>query len=342
MKREEKRRAISRAVGEIDSRYLEEAEQYRGGGKKAVHGRGPAILAAAAAVFLSVLAGGVSMLPRGDHAVVYAYSYGTDEKLTKAGVLLHTGTVAEGGEQTGHPLMFYLSGENIEHVRFSCKNQELVFTDWTEKRDEYGPAKNFTVPYGADKEEYRYLTIDWEPGETIRRLHEGCTIAELKEELKEDLIVMEITFADGKQAVKAIQVSLLADGTFFAAFDDYEIRPSDSFVEREDALTIKEQSQTQISRLQKGEEPENLGENGTERGAETMGEEGEREAARKKAEEYYGGTVFEVVSRREKSVSETEIQFEVSVKKDGILQEPDRTILLQKKGEKWEVVNEGY
>ena len=40
--------------------------------------------------------------------------------------------------------------------------------------------------------------------------------------------------------------------------------------------------------------------------------------------------------------SEEEVVFVVAVKKDGILQEPDRTIVLERKGEGWAVSNEGY
>lgn len=50
--------------------------------------------------------------------------------------------------------MFYLSGKDISTVRFSCKNQQINFMDWTEKRDEFGLAQNFTVSYGEDESEY--------------------------------------------------------------------------------------------------------------------------------------------------------------------------------------------
>jgi hypothetical protein len=39
---------------------------------------------------------------------------------------------------------------------------------------------------------------------------------------------------------------------------------------------------------------------------------------------------------------EGDCTFSVNVSKDGIVQEPDRTITLQLHGEAWEVVNEGY
>ncbi|MCI9488172.1 MAG: hypothetical protein HFI64_14655 [Lachnospiraceae bacterium] len=76
---------------------------------------------------------------------------------------------------------------------------------------------------------------------------------------------MEISFADGERAVKAIRVSLLADGTFFAAFDDYEIGPSDSFVEREDALTLREQTQSREREPERVENRERETESGESR-----------------------------------------------------------------------------
>ena len=53
-------------------------------------------------------------------------------------------------------------------------------------------------------------------------------------------------------------------------------------------------------------------------------------------------TVFEVVSLELKSQTENEISFSVCVSKGGIVQEPDRTIILQLVNNSWEVVNEGY
>ena len=109
--------------------------------------------------------------------------------------------------------MFYLSGKDISTVRFSCKNQRINFMDWTEKRDEFGLAQNFTVSYGEDESEYYYLLIDWVPNATIRELTDNAssTIAALPQELREDVIVMEITFENGKTLTKAITVSLLEE-----------------------------------------------------------------------------------------------------------------------------------
>ena len=53
---------------------------------------------------------------------------------------MNSGTISDSGEMKGQPLMFYLSGKDIATVRFSCKNQQINFLDWTEKRDEYGNA----------------------------------------------------------------------------------------------------------------------------------------------------------------------------------------------------------
>ena len=86
----------------------------------------------------------------------------------------------------------------------------------------------------------RYLLIDWVPNATIRELTDNAnsTIAALPQELREDVIVMEITFENGKTLTKAITVSLLEDGTFFAKFDNYEITAEDDFVKRPDSKSI--------------------------------------------------------------------------------------------------------
>lgn len=83
--------------------------------------------------------------------------------------------------------------------------------DWTEKRDEYGNAQNFTVAYGEDESEYYYLTINWVPNAIIRELtdNEDSKIATLPEEMRNDIIVMEITFENGKKATKAIPRDIL-------------------------------------------------------------------------------------------------------------------------------------
>lgn len=118
--------------------------------------------------------------------------------------------------------MFYLSGKDISTCPFFLQKPADNFMDWTEKRDEFGLAQNFTVSYGEDESEYYYLLIDWVPNATIRELtdNEDSTIAALPEEMRNDIIVMEITFENGKTTTKAITISLLDDGRFFASFDD--------------------------------------------------------------------------------------------------------------------------
>lgn len=195
---------------------------------------------AATACLVLLLAVCSLLLPFHQRSAVTVYAHGTDEEITAAGAVLSTGSISDSGKMKGKPLMFYLSGEDIATVRFSCRNQKLSFTDWTEKREEYRNAGNFTVAYGTDDSEYYYLTVDWTPDAIIRELtdNHSSTIAGLPEDMREDIIVLEITFGNGGTATKAIQVSLLDDGTFFASFDDYEISPADTFVQRADATAI--------------------------------------------------------------------------------------------------------
>ena len=235
-----KRNEISEALGAIGTRHIQEAAEERSEyGEmrffRSVSGRA----VAAAALALCLLAGGI-LGGTSRSMVVTAYAQESGEEITASEAVLHTGTIHNDGEMTGHPLMFYLSGKNIETVRFSCKNQQISFMDWTEQRDEFGLAQNFTVTYGDDESEYYYLLIDWVPNGIIHALTDDAetTISSLPKELREDTIVMEITFANGTTKTKAIEVFLLDDGTFSAAFDDYRITDEDEFVFRPDSNPV--------------------------------------------------------------------------------------------------------
>ena len=226
-----KREYIEAALDGLALRHIQEAASGPPPRKK----RFPKLFSAAAVLLLLC----VGVLGPLFTAAVTAYAQGTNVELTSAGVLMQTGTIQNDGSQTGHPLMFYLAGKDIEQVRFSCKNQKIRFEDWTETRDEFGNAQNFTVPYGDDPSEYYYLLIDWIPEDTVEALHEpGTSIADLPPELREDQIILEIQFSNGKRDIKSISISLLDDGTFFAVFSDYEIQPEDDFVSRPDAPVI--------------------------------------------------------------------------------------------------------
>lgn len=223
------------AIGQIDDNLISGAAN----DKKTSKGNGLKKLAACAAC-LCLIIGAIRIFSPAGTMTVTVHAYGTEEEITSTGAIMSTGTISDTGEMTGHPLMFFLSGEDIATVRFSCKNQMINFMDWTEKRDEYGNGQNFTVSYGEDENEYYFLLIDWIPTFTIRELTDNAdsTIRTLPPELREDIIVMEITFANGKTTTKAIHVSLQDDGTFFAAFDNYTIRKTDSFIDRPDSEAI--------------------------------------------------------------------------------------------------------
>lgn len=232
-----KEERILHVLGKVDEKDIREADPEEKIRRKKPAWKRWTAMASCACIVAAVC---FSLFSSRSGMAVSACACGTDEEITAAGVVMNTGTISDTGEMTGHPLMFYLTGKDIETVRFSCKNQQINFMDWTEKRDEYGSAQNFTVAYGGDASEYYYLTIDWVPDTLIRELTDDpdSKIATLPEEMRQDIIVMEITFESGKTATKAITISLLDDGIFYAAFDDYEISESDDFIKRPDSAAI--------------------------------------------------------------------------------------------------------
>ena len=143
--------------------------------------------------------------------------------------------------------MFYLKGSGIETVRFSCKNGQIRFTDLTGRRAAYDFAQNFTVPYGAaagDEADYPSLLIEWLPRPMMEALADADTgIADLAADLRQDIIVLEITFANGRTATRAVTIDLQDDGSFRAAFRAYRIRKSDVFVGRADSQPMPKNAQ---------------------------------------------------------------------------------------------------
>lgn len=329
---------LAQAMNGLDDKYLEEALGYEKPARRPWKRWG----AAAACLALMLAAGG---LLAGLFAAptVTAYAYGTGEELTAAGAVLSAGTITDDGEMRGHPLMFYLSGEDIAAVRFSCKNQQLNFTDWTGQREEYGLAQNFTVPYGEDESQYYYLTVDWVPNALIRALTDDpeTTIAALPRDLREDVIVLELTFADGRRATKAIRVSLGEDGAFTASFGDYKAGEEDDFLRRPDARAIpREVLYAQGSSA--GERAPAPSEEVPRPTPAQSAAESDLAGAKAAARDYYAGTVFEVLSLEVKRSGDKEVVFSVHAAKGGVPQDPDRTITLAKNDGAWTVTNEGY
>lgn len=334
------REIISQALGNIDARYIQEAAEGASGKGGIRRFIGASM---AAGIVLLLVVSGITLFRSSREGTVTVYARETGEEITAAGAVLHTGTISDSGEMKGHPLMFYLSGKDIASVRFSSKREQIYFMDWTEQREEYGSAQNFTVPYGEDESEYYYLTIDWVPNNLIRELTDNAdsTIAGLPEEMRSDIIVMEITFENGRTVTKAITVSLLENGTFLAALEDYRISEADAFVRRPDSQAIPRD----ILYAQGDNAAKEAGDGETVwNGEDAAGfvDADSRLAAEAAVKDYYLDTVFGVRSMKVKEQTAEKIVFSVCVSKGGVVQEPDRTITLLLKDGEWKVVNEGY
>lgn len=233
-----KRQIISDALDGLDPRYVQEAEDYPLRRQKK---RGFPVRAATAACIAAVLLfAALGLLSPEKGPAVYAYAAGTEEEITSAGALMSTGAILDSGERSGRPLMFFLTGRDIDTVRFSCRRQRIRFTDWTEQREEYGSASNFTVPYGDNESEYHFLMVEWDPRDTLTALagKSVSSVAELPQDLKEDEIVLEITFQDGTTAQRAISIQLQDDGEVYAAFQDYAPDRREAFLDRPDATAV--------------------------------------------------------------------------------------------------------
>lgn len=347
-----KKETLSQAIGEIDTRHISEAMDYHTTSHKMSIFRRPFGKSMIAAVLcLCLLAGFGVFMPFGGVAI-RAYAYGTNEEIIKTGTVLSSGTITNDGTMTGHPLQFYIVGKDIATVRFSCKNQWIDFVDWTQKRDEYGIGKNFTVSFGSDESEYYYLVIDWVPDDTIRMLTDNndIEIKDLPAELREDVIVLQITYENGKTATKAMKISLQDNGKFVAAFGDYTITDQDKFIEQPDSKPISRdilyaQGSDDTSQNSKGKTS-----------YQSALSEKEIEAAKAVALDYYKNTVWQIGkisvtadsnSRYNNSGIEAEysagniIIFDVTAIRDGETENRTISVARADNGD-WSVINEGF
>lgn len=227
------------AISKLDDRFLLEVFEYHPKRKKQKAVR--ALVAVAACICF--IAGVVLWEHKNTNSSILVYAHEMNEPLTEEKSVLMSGKIDDSGQMQGHPLQFYVLGEEIESIRFSCKNQWISFVDWTEKRGDYGLGKNFTVPYGENKEDYYYLVVNWEPQNIIKTLteHENIKISDLTQKEKDDLIVMEIKYLDGRTETEAIKIKLQDDGNFTASVIPYQITEQDTFVFQEDSFSILHQ-----------------------------------------------------------------------------------------------------
>lgn len=230
---------LSNAIGNVDDRFVLEALTYRS--HRNMYRKIRLIGAIAAGICLMIAA--AALLHTDNRNSITVYAYESNEKLANGKAMLMPGRISDSGEMRGRPLMFYVLGNEIESIRFSCKNEWITFVDWTEQRGDYGYSKNFTVAYGSQEEDYYYLLVDWVPNNIIRKLTDNhdIGISDLSQDEKEDLIVMEVTYLNGETETAAIWIKLNSSGEFEVFIDRYQITEEDEFVFRPDSLPIEHQ-----------------------------------------------------------------------------------------------------
>jgi len=223
--KEQKSKILHKILNQRDSRTYgaTKKNQYFYGWKSLLR----AVVACALCLFIMA---GVFMFRGGNTFNVYAY--GDNIQITDTGVQLSTGVIRDGGEMQGQLMQMYIKGENIDAIRFSCKNQYIDFTDWTESRSNFSMEKQFTVPYGKKTSDYGLLVVNWNPKNTISQLTNtaNSSIKNLSKELRNDIIVMEVNFLNGSKQTKSIDITLDDNGKISAKVQDYIISKNDDFV----------------------------------------------------------------------------------------------------------------
>ena len=243
---------LSSAIGNIDDRFILEAGRYCSWQKMMRKYKVLGIAVAGICLVVGIVFG----MLKNDSMAITVYAYETDAQLLDGEMILMPGTISDTGEMKGHPLQFYILGDKIANIRFSCKNEKISFTDWTEQRADYGLNQNFTVTYGENKEDYYYLVIDWTPEHIIQTLTDdkNVKIADLSQEEKEDIIVMEVTYLNGESEVFAIKIHLEDSGKFQACMERYEITEEDVFVRQQDGDPIENSTKEETELVELSED----------------------------------------------------------------------------------------
>lgn len=230
---------LSNAIGNIDETFILEAFEYH---PRLVLLRSVR-LAGIAVAGLCLIIGMATFMQKNSGSSITVYAYETNTEIANGKTILMSGRINDNGQMQGHPLQFYVLGDKIASIRFSCKNEWISFVDWTEERGDYGLSKNFTVTYGENEDDYYYLVMDWVPETIIRKLtdNEDITISNLTQKEKEDVIVMEITYLNGETETAAIRIQLGDHGEFEVSVSQYQITEEDKFVFQPDSIPIEHQ-----------------------------------------------------------------------------------------------------
>lgn len=230
---------LSNAIGNIDETFILEAFEYH---PRLVLLRSVR-LAGIAVAGLCLIIGMATFMQKNSGSSITVYAYETNTEIANGKTILMSGRINDNGQMQGHPLQFYVLGDKIANIRFSCKNEWISFVDWTEERGDYGLSKNFTVTYGENEDDYYYLVMDWVPETIIRKLtdNEDITISNLTQKEKEDVIVMEITYLNGETETAAIRIQLGDHGEFEVSVSQYQITEEDKFVFQPDSIPIEHQ-----------------------------------------------------------------------------------------------------
>ena len=148
-----------------------------------------------------------------------------------------------------------------------------------------------------------------------------------------------------KNKILAVALSLMCVLALVGCGDDKKNtnNTTDNNTVVEDTTTTTEKEETESTEQQEDSTATNEINVGNDS---TLSDE-DIELAKEIAMEYYAGTVFEVNSMTyiepgTNNSAEGECNFMVNVSKDGVVQEPDRMIQLNRKGDTWEIVNEGF
>lgn len=235
---------LKKAIDGISDKYIEEAYLFKKRNRAKRITIQVGMVAAIAAVIVLVYNLMLNDMPYVNDNMLKVYAGENQKVLDTEFSVLSTGSVTDNASVSGSPLSFYIENDNIETVRYSCKNQ---FIEFYAPEQEYENSKNFTVDYGrygnnTDNVQYFYNSkkLYWNPDDMVAKINELGSVEALSSEERKDIIVLEIRYKDGSEECYAIYIELNSNGEFCGKMQSYTISESDEFVYGEDSLSYQE------------------------------------------------------------------------------------------------------
>lgn len=230
---------LRRSIEGIDENYIEEAYLYKKPNVAVFISMRVAVVAVVAAIVAIVYNVFLYEAPISKKCTFKVYAQEIEALIEDEYAYISTGVIHSESSKSIGMANFHFEGEDVESIRFSCKNGYISLYAYEQ---EYDRSKNFTVDcsrYGEN--DYRGMSLSWLSENIVDNGDKTGDTELIPEVERYDVIVVEVSYKNGKKECFAIELKWDSMENVYAKFVEYTITAKDQFVYREDAISYQEQ-----------------------------------------------------------------------------------------------------